>query len=99
MNFRQIMAEMARRKVQFHKDEKWNEISCFGLFQWGTISKYLVGNENMKTFVSPLFINSFGSTRENKIIWVKPTKECWEKYIKPLIEKHTLVELQEMSWG
>lgn len=46
---------MARRKVQFHKDENWDSISCWGLFQWGTISRYLVGNEKMKT-LSNLFL-------------------------------------------
>lgn len=99
MNFNQIIAEMARRKVQFHKDENWDSISCWGLFQWGTISRYLVGNEKMKTFVKPLFIASFNGRKENKIIWVKPTAECWGKYIKPLIEKYNnnIAELTKLA--
>lgn len=98
MTFNQIMAEMARRKVRFHPNEEWDKISCFGLFQWGIVSRYLVGNEkNMKNFSRPLFINEFDLRRENKTLWVKPTKECWEKYIQPLIARYSLDELTIMA--
>lgn len=32
---KQIWAEMARRKNQFHKNEDWDKIRLWGLFKWG----------------------------------------------------------------
>ena len=41
----EIWAEMARRKVRFHKDEKWDEIQLWGLFDWGDVSRLLKTGE------------------------------------------------------
>jgi len=81
-----VAAEMARRKVQFHKDEKWNEIKLWGLFHWGGVS-HLLKKGLLKT----------DYTKENKIIWVQPSKEFWENDIKPLTETKTLPELSALA--
>lgn len=81
-----IWAEMARRKVQFHNDEKWNHINLWGLFNYGTV-KRMLDSGLLKT----------GMRKENEIIWVQPSKEAWEKHIKPLIEKYNLEKLQFLA--
>jgi len=81
-----IWAEMARRKVQFHKNEEWDKINLWGLFQWQDVSKLIAKGElltNMK--------------KENHTLWVRPSKESWEKHIKPLIESHTLDDLTRLA--
>lgn len=82
----EVWAEMARRKVQFHKDEKWNEIKLWGLFSWGDISRFLKTGELITDM-----------RKENRTLWVTPSKESWETKIKPLIEKHSLDELLTMA--
>jgi len=79
----QVWAEMARRKVQFHNREKWDEIRLWGLFNWDSV-RHLLDKGLLITHM----------TKENKTIWVRPSKEAWEQHIKPLIESHTLSELQ-----
>jgi hypothetical protein len=81
-----IWAEMARRKVQFHKNEKWNEISLWGLFAWQNVSR-LIENGQLHTNMK----------KENHTIWVTPSREAWEKKIKPLINKYSLDELADMA--
>lgn len=86
LNNQEIWADMARRKVQFHKDEKWDEIKLWGLFQWMDVSRLLKTGElitNMR--------------KENRTIWVTPSKEAWETKIKPLIEKYSLDKLATMA--
>lgn len=83
-----IYAEMARRKVQFHKNEDWSTIKLWGLFSWGAVSR-MINDGRLKTPST--------YTRENKTVWVYPTAEVYEKHIKPLIEKYTLEELTTMS--
>jgi len=83
---KEVTAEMARRKVQFHKDENWDTINLWGLFKYGNVSHLLkkgVLITNMK--------------KENETIWVRPSKEFWEKEIKPLIETKTLEELTTLA--
>jgi len=82
----QIFAEMARRKVQFHKNEEWDKIRLWGLFNWSTISR-LINNGKLLTHMK----------KEHKVIWVTPTKETWEKEIKPLIDKYSLDELTKLA--
>ena len=82
-----IWAEMARRKVQFHPNEDWDQISLWGLFNWGTISRLLKRG----------LLNADGYRRENKVVWCRPSREAWEKHIKPLVENHTLDELSRMA--
>ncbi len=86
MNDEEIWAEMARRKIQFHKDEQWDKIRLWGLFKWGSISKQLKNGElitNMR--------------KENVTVWVTPSKEAWLNKIKPLIEKYSLEMLEKMA--
>ncbi len=81
-----IWAEMARRKVQFHPDEDWDKIKLWGLFDWKNISKLLKTGELITTM-----------KKENQTIWVTPSKEAWEKYIKPLIDSKTIDELLKLA--
>ena len=83
-----IFKEMARRKLRFHKKEKWDEISLWGLFRWGSVSRLIKDGILLTNYV-----------KENKVIWVTPTKETWENKIKPLTEQYTLKELTRMVWG
>ena len=73
-----IWHEMAIRKVKFHKDEEWDEIDLWGLFNWGGV-KHLLDKGLLLT----------NGRKENHTIWVRPSKEAWEKHIKPLIDKFT----------
>lgn len=69
-----IWAEMARRKKQFHPNEEWNKITLWGLFSWGMVSHLLKKGELITDM-----------KKENKIIWVTPSQEAYEKYISPLL--------------
>ena len=86
MKVDEIWAEMARRKVQFHTDEKWQDIRLWGPFNWDTVSRQIKRGELLITM-----------TEENKVIWVWPSQKSWENKIKPLIEKHTIEELATMA--
>ena len=81
-----IWAEMARRKVRFHNIVEWDKIKLWGLFQWQDISK-LVKKGKLLTDMKP----------ENQTLWVRPTKESWEKHIKPLIDSYSLDELTRLA--
>ena len=61
MNSQKIAYEMARRKVQFHPNEKWNEIKLWGLFSYTSIKNAL------KT---GYLINHLNYVPENKTYWV-----------------------------
>ena len=87
INEQAIWAEMARRKVQFHPNEEWDTIKLWGLFQWGGIKRQRDNGE--------LLCPSYA--KENRTVWCQPSKEAWENKIKPLIEKYTLLELQQMA--
>ncbi len=79
---KEVAAEMARRKVQFHKNENWDTINLWELFKWNDVS-HLLKKGVLITHMK----------KENVTIWVRPSKEFWEKEIKPLIETKTLEEL------
>jgi hypothetical protein len=81
-----IWAEMARRKVQFHNDEDWDKIRLWGLFQWGDISHLLKSGE-LTTHMK----------KENKTVWVLPSKEAYTTYILPLIQNNSLDDLTVMA--
>jgi len=81
-----IWAEMARRKVQFHKNEKWDKICLWGLFDWDDVNPLLKTGELLTTY-----------KKENRTIWVWPSREAWEKNIKPLIDKYSLSQLQKRA--
>ena len=86
MRLSMIWAEMARRKVQFHRTTQWHKIRLWGLFNWGTVSR-LIADGRLKTDMK----------KENKTIWVTPSKETWETKIKPLVDKYSLDELTKMA--
>lgn len=86
MTKKEMCAEMARRKVRFHPNEKWDEIKLWGLFEWGNISKW-VKSGDLKT----------SYTRENKIVWVQPSEKLWKDEIKPLTEQYSLEMLTQMA--
>ena len=81
-----IWAEMARRKVQFHPSEQWDEINLWGLFHWGKV-RHLLEKGLLLT----------NMTKENRIIWVKPSREAWESKIKPLVDRYSLQELSRLA--
>ncbi len=81
-----VWAEMARRKVRFHKTEKWNEIKLWGLFQWGAISHLLKTGDLITDM-----------RKENRTVWVWPSPDAWRDKIKPLIEKKTLSQLTQLA--
>lgn len=86
MKVGEIWAEMARRKVQFHNNENWDKITLWGLFNWSSVSRQIKRGElitHMK--------------KENRVIWVRPTKKTWEKKIKPLIDQYSQRELSKMA--
>ena len=82
----QIWAEMARRKVRFHADEKWDKVHLWGLFPWGDVRRQLDRGELIT-----------GMRKENRTIWVVPSKKAWEEKIRPLIEKYSLEELTSLA--
>lgn len=93
--------EFARRKVKFHNDTDWKDIELFGLFCWGDVSKYLVGNpSHLKTFKKGLIKTNMN--KSNKIVWCQPTEEFWNNYIQPILNiiqnmcyEHKIVFLEE----
>ena len=85
----EIWAEMARRKINFHPGEEWNTIKSWGLFKWDDVSS-LIKEGLLITDMS----------KENKVIWVRPSEEAYHKFIKPLIDTYSLDELTVMAgWG
>ena len=79
-----IVYEFARRKVKFHNNEYWKDIKCFGLFNYGDVSKYLVGNPGrIKSFKKGLVKTDM--RKENVTIWCQPTDELWNEYIEPIL--------------
>ena len=86
LNSTEVWAEMARRKIQFHLNEKWDEIRLWGLFTYNSIRRFLK-NGSLLTDMKP----------ENKTVWVRPSKKAWETKIKPLLEKYSLDQLTKMA--
>ena len=78
MNKKMIAAEFARRAKQFHPDEKPMEITLWGLFSWGAVSKMIKSGE---------IIPNAGYSKVNHTIWCKPSKDFYNKAIAPLLEK------------
>ena len=81
-----IVCEFARRNLSFHRDTDWKDIRCFGLFDWGDVAPYLVGNpSHIKTFKKGLVKTNM--RKENKTIWCNPTETLWNDYIQPILDK------------
>jgi hypothetical protein len=86
-----IWAEMARRKLQFHRNDEWNRIDLWGLFSKSTIKGQLKRDELIFSFRYPHNEVRQGSQ------WVKPSEEAYHKYIEPLLEEYTLEELTKLA--
>ena len=68
-----VCAEMARRKVRFHPEEKAENITLWGLFSWGEVFTMLKQGKLRTNMV-----------KENKTIWVRPNMEYYKEHIQPL---------------
>ena len=75
MRVREIWGDMARRKIQFHADEEWQNIWLWGLFNWSDVSRQLERGE-LHTWMK----------KEHKVIWVYPSEEAYHKHIEPLLQ-------------
>jgi len=82
---KEIWAEMARRKVRFHKNEKWQDIKLWGLFRWSYIKGLLDKGEPITDM-----------KKENVRIWVRPSEKAYKEKIEPLL-KYDLDELTIMA--
>ena len=94
MSLKQITAEMARRYLMFHRGEPWSAIKLFGLFAWGDVSPYLTCSRGLKSFRRGLLVTDM--TRDNKTIWVRPTRYCWDKYISTLVKQYKDGDMSEL---
>ncbi len=81
-----VWSEMARRKLQFHPDQNWYDITLWGLFSWGAVS-HLIKSGDLVTHMS----------KHNKIVWVRPSATAYHKHIEPLLNNYPLAELQVMA--
>ena len=82
----EIAVEMARRKVVFHNNEKWDTINLWGLFKFEEIEDYLYNGK---------LINHLKYEPKNRTYWVIPSEEYWKNSIEPIVEKFSEEELQE----
>lgn len=71
-----IWAEMARRKMQFHTSEPWEQIRLWGLFSWGDVSDLLKSGDLLTNM-----------EKANRTIWAWPSTEAYSKHIEPLLSK------------
>jgi len=78
-----IANEFARRAIKHHECEDPMKIKLWGLFQWGEVSPYIKTKE-----IEP----NLGYTKENKIIWCKPSQAFFDKWIAPLIADPSKIE-------
>jgi len=69
-----IAGEFARRAKQFHSNENPMDIQLWGLFSWGEVSPYIKTGE---------IIPNDGFTKENRLIWCKPSQAFFDKWIVP----------------
>ena len=83
-----IRAEFARRALIFHPNEEVENIRLWGLFSWGTISKYLKDGS--------IILND-GYTKSNKTVWCRPSQNEIDNYIKPMMKKYSLEELTSLA--
>jgi hypothetical protein len=88
MSINKVRAEFARRAMQFHANEKLEDITLWGLFSWGAVSKYIKSGQ---------IIANAGYTKENKTIWCKPSKTEIDTFIRPLLLNHSLEELRRLA--
>ena len=70
-----VTVEMARRKFQFHNEEKWDDIKLWGLFYKSDISRHL--GQGWLLPYSEYGFRCLG--------WYYPSKEYWESSIEPMV--------------
>jgi hypothetical protein len=68
--------EMARRKDQFHTNEKWDTIELWGLFFKSEIKRHLKNG----------WLISDSEYGFRCLGWYRPSKEYFESSIKPLLK-------------
>ena len=83
MKIDQVWAEMARRKVQFHNKEKWNEIRLW----------LLAKPREVKKFTQEGLLHAYGGETPKVLNWYQPSEEAWVKYIKPLVDNFSMGDL------
>ena len=81
-----IWADMARRRRQFHSDTEWQNIDLWGLFRWTSISYWIKSGKLLTNM-----------RRENRTVWVKPSREAYHKFIEPLLDNYSLEDLTIMA--
>lgn len=84
MGKKSVAMEFARRAKFFHPNEEPFSITLWGLFSWGAISKLVKSGE--------VILNE-GYRKENKIIWCKPSKAFYDKWVKPFMS-YSVEDLQ-----
>lgn len=82
-----VVAEMARRKVQFHKDEDWRKVKLWGLFRYAEIKKYIEQGDLI------LYSSTEFEPHKSYFVWVYPSRRFWINEINPAIKKYTLEDL------
>ena len=73
--FDSVTNKMARRKTQFHKNEDWRSIRCWGLFYRSDIRRHLRNG----------WLIPNGEYGFRCLGWYRPTKEYYESSILPLL--------------
>jgi hypothetical protein len=86
---RVVAAEFARRAKQFHPGEDPMSIKLWGLFTRGSVSSHIEAGR---------VIPNRGNTKENKVIWCKPSVEFYEAQVKPLLSKSIPVLSAMAGW-
>jgi hypothetical protein len=81
-----VAAEMARRKVRFNPHREWDTIKLWGLFLWEDVSWWIQKGDLITDM-----------KKENRTIWVRPSKKFWESCIKPMVDNHTLDKLTRLA--
>ncbi|MEN6293876.1 MAG: hypothetical protein ABFD07_17900 [Methanobacterium sp.] len=77
----EIWAKLASRKFQFRPNDSWETIGMWGYFEKTDVKKLIDSGELMFTGFPKKYEDRHG------LQCVKPSKEAYEKYIIPLIEK------------
>jgi hypothetical protein len=89
-NFWRPFIEMARRKMQFHPEKRWDQIVCWGLFTSSEIKYHLEQG---------LLIGAEHKINKGYRWWFVPSEEAWGKFILPILQSYTLRDATQYIWG
>jgi hypothetical protein len=89
MSKKVLFAELARRKLQFHPDQEYDQINLWCIGFPSAIRRYV--DSGM------LLLSTQNKLVPGRAFWFKPSKETWEIHVKPLTEKYTIDELTRMA--